>query len=237
MPLLDVQGLTGGYGRIRVLDDVSFCAEPGEITVILGANGAGKTTTLRAIMGAATIMGGHVRISNSDVTRWATSRIIRECSAMIVPEGRGLFPDLTVKENLAMGAYAARLSRRRQRQRIDELAEAFPMIHQKLDHKANALSGGEQQIVAIGRAIMAEPRLLLADEVSQGIAPILTLQLWDVLRRLAERGTSVLLVEQNVSAALKIADRGLILKNGRVVHHGYARDLASNLDVASAYLG
>ncbi len=232
-----VEAVSGGDGHIGVLHERSFVAEEGQITAILGANGAGKSTTRRAIIGAATVTSGHVLIGSADVTNWPTSRVIRECSTMMIPEGRQLFPDLTVKENLRMGTYAAHVSARVERNRVNELAETFPVIRQKLHHKANALSGGEQQIVALGRAMVSNPRLLLADEVSQGIAPILTVQLWSTLRRLAEGGTSVILVEQNATAALRIADRGLILKDGRIVHQGRAKDLAADADITLAYLG
>lgn len=236
MSFLRLEAVSGGYDRIRVLHEVSLSAEAGAITAIFGPNGAGKTTTLRAIMGAATVSSGRVWIDDVDVTGWQPSRVIRECSAMIVPEGRQLFPDLTVKDNLMMGGYAAGLTARTERARIDELADAFPVIRSKLHHRANALSGGEQQIVAIARAMVSRPRLLLADEVSQGISPVLTLELWRVLRRLADDGASVLMVEQNVAAALRVADRGIILRDGRVVHQGSARDLETDTNLAAAYL-
>ena len=236
MSFLRLEAVSGGYGRIQVLHDISFSADAGAITAVFGPNGAGKTTTLRAIMGAATVSSGRIFIDDVEVTGWLPSRVIRECSTMIVPEGRQLFPDLTVKDNLMMGGYAAGLATRSERARVDELADAFPVIRAKLYHRANSLSGGEQQIVAIARAMVSRPRLLLADEVSQGIAPILTMELWKVLRRLADDGASVVLVEQNVAAALRVADRGIILRDGHVVHQGSAHELATETHLAAAYL-
>jgi branched-chain amino acid transport system ATP-binding protein len=237
MAYLDVADLRSGYGRVQVLDGVTFSAERGAITAILGANGAGKTTTLRSLMGANAAWGGRISVDGVDVTTWSTEHRIRNAGLAMVPEGRQLFPELTVQENLSMGAYVAPRSRKRDRDLIAELAAEFPVIKAKLKHKANALSGGEQQIVAIARALMSRPKLLLADEVSQGISPILTLQLWSVFRKLAQAGTAVVLVEQNVSAALKIADRAALMKAGKVVQEGSAADLASNEKIRLAYLG
>ena len=236
MAFLEIGHLHAGYGKLAVLRGVELTAIEGQITAVLGANGAGKTTTLRSIMGVTSIHGGAIKINGKDVTGWPSRRIIRDAATMMVPEGRQLFPELTVMENLAMGTYAARLSSATLKARVEELAAAFPVIGLKLHHKANALSGGEQQMVAIGRAMVSHPRLLLADEVSQGISPILTLQLWEVLKQMAARGTTVLLVEQNVAAALRVAHRAVILKDGGVVMEGTAADIAANEDIALAYL-
>lgn len=234
---LAVTDLRTGYGRIQVLNGVTFSAQRAAITAILGANGAGKTTTLRSIMGANTTWGGRILIDGVDVTSWATERRIHDAGLALVPEGRQLFPELTVRENLVMGSYAAARGAGSTADLIEEMAVEFPVIRTKLKHKTNSLSGGEQQIVAIARALMSRPKLLLADEVSQGISPILTLQLWTVFRKLAQTGTAVVLVEQNVSAALKIADHSAVMKQGKVVLEQSAAELASNETVRLAYLG
>ena len=236
MAFLEIGHLHAGYGKLAVLRGVQLQAAEGKITAVLGANGAGKTTTLRSIMGVTSIHAGAIKINGQDVTGWPSRRIIRDAGTMMVPEGRQLFPELTVMENLAMGTYATRLTSATMKARVDELATAFPVIARKLHHKANSLSGGEQQMVAIGRAMVSHPRLLLADEVSQGISPILTLQLWEVLKQMAARGTTVLLVEQNVAAALRVAHRAVILKDGSVVMEGTAAEIAANEDIALAYL-
>lgn len=234
---LAVTDLRAGYGRIQVLHGVTFSAERAAITAVLGANGAGKTTTLRSIMGVNAAWGGCILVEGVDVTSWATERRIRDAGVALVPEGRQLFPELTVRENLIMGSYAAAKGDRSTAALIDEMAAEFPVIRAKLKHKTNSLSGGEQQIVAIARALMSRPKLLLADEVSQGISPILTLQLWTVFRKLAQAGTAVVLVEQNVSAALKIADHSAVMKQGEVVLEQSAAELAGNETVRLAYLG
>jgi branched-chain amino acid transport system ATP-binding protein len=188
-------------------------------------------------MGANWASGGTISVDGLNVTSWSTERRISGAGLAMVPEGRQLFPELTVRENLVMGTYAATRGERPLGDLIDEVAAEFPVIKTKLKHKANSLSGGEQQIVAIARALMSRPKLLLADEVSQGISPILTLQLWTVFRKLAKTGTAVVLVEQNVSAVLKIADRAVLMKEGKVVQEGSAAELAGNEKIRLAYLG
>jgi len=236
MRALEIEDLQSGYGQIRVLRGVNLRAETGGITVILGSNGAGKTTTLRSIMGTTTIYGGQIRVDGVDIAGWPTHRSIRERAVSIVPEGRQLFPELTVRENLIMGAYATSMSAADSRARICELSELLPIVGRKLHHRANTLSGGEQQMVSIARALMSRPRLLLADEVSQGVAPILTLQLWEIFRKVADSGTAVVLVEQNVVAALRIADWVVLFKEGKAVDEGTRQHFTANEQVLRAYL-
>lgn len=236
MPSLEIVDLHSGYGPIHVLHGLGMRAQTGGITVVLGTNGAGKTTTLRAVMGTTTIYSGRILANGTDITGWSPRRCIREQGLSIVPEGRQLFPELTVRENLIMGAYGTAASSADIRARIDELAAQFPVVARKLGHRANTLSGGEQQIVSIARALMSKPRLILADEVSQGVAPILTLQLWETFRKIADAGTSVVLVEQNVAAALRIADWVVLLRDGKTVDEGTRDHFVSHEHVLRAYL-
>ena len=237
MAYLDVENLCGGYGGIQVLHGVSFSAERGAITAILGANGAGKTTMLHTVMGSNRAFSGRVVVEGVDITDWPTRQRISRAGLAMVPEGRQLFPELTVRENLIMGAYATNPASAELERLIEEVSTQLPVVGVKLRHKANSLSGGEQQMVAIARALMGRPKLLLADEVSQGISPILTLQLWTVLRKLADAGAAVVLVEQNVAAALKIANWAAVMKEGKVVQEGIAAAFASDETLRRAYLG
>jgi branched-chain amino acid transport system ATP-binding protein len=236
MPALEIIDLHAGYGPIHVLRGLGMRAETGGITVVLGSNGAGKTTTLRTIMGTTNVYSGKIRVDGVDIAGWTPRRCIRERGLAIVPEGRQLFPELTVQENLIMGAYGTAMSSVDIRARIRELAGLLPVVELKLQHRANTLSGGEQQIVSIARALMSRPKLILADEVSQGVAPILTLQLWEIFRKVAHAGTSVVLVEQNVAAALRIADWVVLLQDGKTVDEGTREHFASNEHVLRAYL-
>jgi branched-chain amino acid transport system ATP-binding protein len=236
-PLLAVTDLCAGYGPVKVLNGITFSAERAAIMAVLGANGAGKTTTLRSLIGANRVWSGRIAIDGVDITAWSTERRIREAGLAIVPEGRQLFPELSVRENLLMGTYTSRRGEFSESELVNSLTERFPIIKLKMKHKANSLSGGEQQIVAIGRALMSRPKILLADEVSQGISPVLTLELWKMFRQLAATGTAVVLVEQSVSAALKIADRAIVLKDGKVFEEANAAELANNEKIRLAYLG
>lgn len=236
MPVLEIDRLHAGYGAIRVLNGLTFSAAGEGVTAILGANGAGKTTALRTIMGRTRICEGTIKVEGVDVTGWPTHRLIREIGLAIVPEGRQLFPELTVRENLAMGAYATRLSGAEQRSRIDEVAALLPIVGTKLRHRANTLSGGEQQIVSIGRALMSRPRILLADEVSQGVSPVLTLQLWELFRQVASGRTAVVLVEQNVSVAFRVAQHVVVMREGKSLLEGAPSAIASDDRLRDAYL-
>jgi branched-chain amino acid transport system ATP-binding protein len=233
-PLLDVTGLHAGYGAVRVLHGLDFTVDEGEVVVILGANGAGKTTTLRAVCGM--IDGnGHVRFEGREVLGRRCDQIA-QLGIGHVPQGRGTIVDLTVEDNLRVGAY-----RRRDAEiarDIDSWYEAFPRLGQRRDQQAGSMSGGEQQMLAIARAMMARPKLVLLDEPSLGLAPIITQELFRKLAELnREQGVSMLIVEQNAGLALDIAQRGYVLETGAIVVSGAASELAGNDDVQRAYLG
>jgi branched-chain amino acid transport system ATP-binding protein len=237
MPLLELDGVAVHYGRIQALDGVSVTVEAGEVVALIGANGAGKTTTMRAISGLRPLSAGRVVFDGEDITRLRADLRVRRgiCQA---PEGRGVFPGLTVLDNLDMGAYT-RKDRRTSayREDLDRVFELFPRLAERRSQAGGTLSGGEQQMVAIGRALMARPRLLLLDEPSMGLAPQIIQQIFRIIRDINQAGTTVLLVEQNASQALALAHRAYVLETGRVVQHGTGRQLLDDPAVRNAYLG
>jgi branched-chain amino acid transport system ATP-binding protein len=232
--LLEVEQLTGGYGAVRVLYGLDFAVEAGEVVVILGANGAGKTTTLRALSGSLDAK-GHVRFDGREVLGRRPEQVAAAGVAH-VPQGRGTITDLTVEENLRLGAYT-----RRDREvdaDIESWYGVFPRLAERRGQLAGSMSGGEQQMLAIARALMARPKLVLLDEPSLGLAPIVTQELFRTLENLnREQGISMLVVEQNASLALDIAKRGYVLETGSIVVSGSADELSRNDDVRKAYLG
>jgi branched-chain amino acid transport system ATP-binding protein len=235
VPLLRIRELCAGYGQTDVLHGVEIDVSGNEIVCLIGPNGAGKTTTMRAITGLLPPSSGSVLLEGRELAGASTLEIVAAGIAL-VPEGRAIFPALTVRENLRIGAY----SRRREWSEEGELAnvfELFPRLRERQDQLGGTLSGGEQQMLAIGRALMAKPKLLLLDEPSMGLAPILVALVFDTIRRLAATGVTILLVEQNAEAALRIADRAYILERGRVVTRGAGRELLMNADVRASYLG
>jgi branched-chain amino acid transport system ATP-binding protein len=234
MTLLVVEELTGGYGAVRVLHGLDFTVDTGEVVVILGANGAGKTTTLRALSGL--IDGrGRIAFDGHDVAGWTPERIAAEGIAH-VPQGRGTITDLTVDENLRLGAYTRR--DREVEADLERWYDVFPRLAQRRRQLAGSMSGGEQQMLAIARALMARPKLVLLDEPSLGLAPIVTQELFQTLGSLnREQGISMLVVEQNAGLALGIAQRGYVLETGSIVVSGSAAELSGNEDVRKAYLG
>jgi branched-chain amino acid transport system ATP-binding protein len=235
MTLLRAEGLTASYGAVPALQDFSFEIGEGEVVVVLGANGAGKTTTLRAISGMVSAR-GKVTFAGVNV-RGRHPEAIARMGIAHVPEGRGTFSSFTVAENLRLGAYL-RDDAAEAREDMERWFELFPRLRDRASQVAGSLSGGEQQMLAIARALMLRPRLLLVDEPSMGLAPILTRELFETLRQLNRRtGASILLVEQNANLALDIATRGYVLQGGRCVLAGDADELRSNDDVRSAYLG
>lgn len=235
--LLDVADLSVFYGRIQALHGVSLQVDTGEVVALIGANGAGKTTTMRAISGLRPVAAGRIEFAGEDITRLrADLRVVRGISQ--APEGRGIFPGMTVAENLDMGTYSRRGLRPADRRReLDRVYELFPRLKERTDQVAGTLSGGEQQMLTIGRALMAQPRLLLLDEPSMGLAPMLIAQIFRIISQINEQGTTVLLVEQNAQKALSIADRAYILESGVVVKQGVGRDLLDDPAVKAAYLG
>lgn len=235
MTLLKVSDLTVHYGTIRVLSGLSFEVGKGEIISLIGSNGAGKTTTLHAISNIVKKSGGTVMFDNRDISSMPPDLIV--CAGLVqVPEGRRIFANLTVKENLEMGAYTRRDNAGIRRD-MGMVYELFPRLKERLHQTAGTLSGGEQQMLAMGRALMASPRLLLLDEPSMGLAPILVDEIFSIIKRINETGTTILLVEQNAYKALGIAVRGYILETGRVIKNGGARELMSDSAVKAAYLG
>ena len=237
MPLLELRRLHASHGRVEALSDVSLSVEEGEIVALLGANGAGKTTTLRTISGLMRPDSGDILFDGRSVGGMSPEEIVRAGIAH-VPEGRRVFPGLTARENILLGAASrAGLGRRRREAEADEVASLFPEIRPFLDTLAWKLSGGQLQMVAVARGLMARPRLLLLDEPSLGLAPLLIQKVFDIVEEIRRRGTTVLLVEQNASMALSIADRGYVLETGRIVTSGAAAALAENDEVKAAYLG
>jgi len=235
MPLLEVEGLVARYGRITALHGISLTLEAGEIVTLLGANGAGKTTTLRTISGLMAAAAGSVRFDGADITKLPAERIVR-AGIGHAPEGRRVFPRMTIRENLFLGAYT-RSGKREIADDTERILTTFPRLRERLDQRAATLSGGEQQMLAIGRALMSRPRLLLLDEPSLGLAPLLIQTIFEVIADIRSRGTAVLLVEQNARAALAVASRGYVLELGRIALAGTSADLLANDAVAAAYLG
>ncbi|MBY0297001.1 MAG: ABC transporter ATP-binding protein [Methylobacterium sp.] len=233
--MLRLEGVHAGYGATTILHDVSLDVAAGEVVTIIGANGAGKTTTLRTIAGLLTPTAGRITFEGQDVTRLSGHEMV-ERGVTLIPEGRQLFPEMSVRENLLMGAYR-RAARARQAETLEEVLELFPRVRERLDQNAGSLSGGEQQMVAIARGMMARPKLLMFDEPSLGLAPIIVSQVFAVVDRIVRSGVTVLIVEQNVFHTLQVADRGYVLENGEIVLRDAAKALLANDHVRRAYLG
>ena len=235
MALLEVAGLVARYGRITALEDVSLSVEEGEIVTLIGANGAGKTTTLRAVSGLVRPAAGTIRFAGRDITRSAPNEIVR-AGIGHAPEGRRIFPRMTVRENLELGAYT-RSAKVEIAADLERVLAIFPRLKERYEQKGGTMSGGEQQMLAIARALMSRPRLLLLDEPSLGLSPLLVQTIFAVIRDINARGTTVLLIEQNARQALAIASRGYVLEVGKIAHSGAASELAASEAVRAAYLG
>jgi branched-chain amino acid transport system ATP-binding protein len=233
--LLEVEGLSASYGAAQVLWDVSFTVLKGELVVLLGSNGAGKTTTLRSVQGILKPKGGRVTFGSRNITGMAANRATA-LGLSLVPEGRGLFTTMTVQENLELGAFSKR-ARARIKDNLSVVHGLFPVLNERADQRSGSLSGGEQQMLAIGRGIMSNPEMLMLDEPSLGLAPIIVSKVLDALKELKERGLTILLVEQNLEASLGIADRGYLIDNGRIAFQGKPADFESNESIKEAYLG
>ncbi|WP_213991469.1 high-affinity branched-chain amino acid ABC transporter ATP-binding protein LivF [Sodalis sp. dw_96] len=232
--MLSFNQVSAHYGKIQALHEVSLHIEQGEIVTLIGANGAGKTTLLGTLCGDPRATAGEIFFDGNEITHWPTARITR-ASIAIVPEGRRVFSRMTVEENLAMGGFFA--DRGQYQQRIKRVYELFPRLYERRIQRAGTMSGGEQQMLAIGRALMSQPRLLLLDEPSLGLAPIIIQQIFDTIEQLRQEGMTIFLVEQNANQALKLADRGYVLENGRIVLEDTGAALLANEAVRSAYLG
>jgi branched-chain amino acid transport system ATP-binding protein len=230
--LLEVVTLAAGYLGQRVVEDVNLEVRPGEAVAIIGSNGAGKTTLFRAIIGLLRPLAGSVSLDDRDVTCWPAHRVSR-AGVAYVPAERHLFPGMTVRTNLALGAYP----RRPDHETLELVFDIFPALKERLHQRAETLSGGQQQMLAVGRALMSRPRLLMLDEPSTGLAPKLAKDAFEALRGLKATGMTLLVAEQQVPLALSIADRGYVLENGRIGLHGSPQELDQNPEVRRAYLG
>jgi len=236
--VLKIDGISSHYGGVQALDEISLIQKEGEILALIGGNGAGKTTLLNLISGITRPSKGKIVFKGKNIVSFSPERIV-ELGIIQVPEGRHLFGPLTVRENLELGAY-----RRRGNQNKKEISEdfkyilrLFPVLEKRLNQRAETLSGGEQQMLAMGRGLMGKPVLLLLDEPSLGLAPLVVQEIISVIERLRKEGTTILLVEQNARAALKIADRAYVLETGKIRLHGIASDLLETVEVKRAYLG
>jgi branched-chain amino acid transport system ATP-binding protein len=233
--MLSLEGLRASYGRVEALKGVSLAVRPGELVTLIGANGAGKTSTLKAISGILRASGGRILFEGAEIHRLTPREILRRGIAHC-PEGRRVFPYMTVRENLEMGAYA-RTDAGAIREDLERVFTYFPVLAERLRQVAGTLSGGEQQMLAIGRALMARPRLLLLDEPSLGLAPALIETTFRIISEIRQRGVTVLMVEQNAYVALRMADRGYVMETGQIALEGKAGDLIENEHVKRAYLG
>ncbi len=234
--MLEVAGLCVNYGRIEAIRDVSFAVEEGSVVTLIGANGAGKTTTLKTLSGLRKVRAGSVRFQGRDITGMASHERV-PLGISQAPEGRRIFPGMTVEENLDMGAYARADRAQTRAEDLDRVFTLFPRLLERRDQLAGTMSGGEQQMLAIGRALMSRPKLLLLDEPSMGLAPKLIQQIFSIITDIRNQGTTILLVEQNAAQALRIADRAFVLETGEVVREGGGQELAQDDSVRAAYLG
>jgi branched-chain amino acid transport system ATP-binding protein len=233
--LLEVEALETGYGEVQVLWGLSLKARRGKLTAIVGANGAGKTTTLRAVAGSIAPWRGRILFEDEDVTR-VPSHIKAERGLALVPEGRQLFSAMSVAENLELGAFSKR-SARSYAERLDQVFSLFPRLKERQRQRAGTLSGGEQQMVAIARGLMSDPDILIIDELSLGLAPVVVYQLLGTLKQLKEAGLTILLVEQNVHLALALSDYAYVVAEGRIFTEGLPAELAAKPEIRRAYLG
>jgi len=235
MALLEIKGMSVHYGRIQALDRVSISVDEGEIVSLIGANGAGKTTTMRAIAGLLPLSKGTITFEGKDITKVPGHRRVKQ-GISLTPEGRGIFPAMTVRENLDMGAYG-RTDKAGIKQDLDRVFDLFPRVKERSTQKGGTMSGGEQQMLAIGRALMSRPKVLLLDEPSMGLAPQFIRQVFKIIKQVNEQGTTVLVVEQNANQALALADKAYVLETGEITHAGTGRELLTNPAIKEAYLG
>ncbi|MGE7092398.1 ABC transporter ATP-binding protein [Lysinibacillus sp. NPDC048646] len=233
--MLKVENLNAGYGNLNILRNLSFEVHQGEVVSILGTNGAGKTTTLRAISGLIPVKSGVIHFDNQILNKKSAEYIVK-AGLVQVPEDRKLFSDMTVLENLEMGAYT-RKARANLKKNLDYCYDLFPILKERTSQFAGTMSGGQQQMLAIGRALMAEPKLLILDEPSIGLSPLLTKQVFDIISEIKNNGVTILLVEQNVNQALQLANRGYVIENGEVVMSGTAQELLNDETLKASYLG
>lgn len=231
--MLEIKGLSINYGGIEAVRDISFTVNEGEIVTLVGANGAGKSSTLRGIIGLVKAKAGSITFEGEELMGASTDEIVKN-GITLVPEGRHVFPDQTVLENLKIGAY---LRKGNLDEDIENVYKIFPRLKERSWQQAGTLSGGEQQMLAVGRALMANPKLIMMDEPSLGLAPIVVKEIFEIIKRVNEQGTTVLLVEQNANMALHIADKAYVIENGRITIEGTGKDLLKDEKVKKAYLG
>jgi len=234
-PLLELDDVAVAYGAIQALKGISLVVRRGEIVAMIGANGAGKTTTLKSIVRLLPLAGGSIRFEGRELGSMDTESVVR-AGISLVPEGRAIFPNLTVRENLELGAYNHK-NAKAMRETFEDVVGLFPRLGERMKQDAGTLSGGEQQMLAIGRALMARPTLLLLDEPSLGIAPKLVRDIFDAIARIADEGTTVLLVEQNTRLALQYSSRAYVLRTGEIAKAGASRELAGDEEIRALYLG
>lgn len=234
--LLEVEGLCVNYGRIEAIRDISFGVPEGHVVTLIGANGAGKTTTMKTVSGLRPVRTGRIVFDGRDITHVPAHRRV-ELGITQSPEGRGVFPGMSVMENLEMGAYTRKDRKATAVKDLERVFGLFPRLSERSSQAAGTLSGGEQQMLAIGRALMGHPKLLLLDEPSMGLAPKLIAQIFSIIREIHEQGTTILLVEQNAQQALRTADHAYILETGEIVRDGAGSDLAADESIKAAYLG
>jgi len=232
--ILDVKNISVYYGAIHAIKSISFNVNEGEIVTLIGANGAGKSTTLNTISGLLRSRTGDIKFMGESITKLSPNKIVEQ-GLVMVPEGRRIFLGLTVEENLEMGAYTR--PRSEIVQSMEQVYELFPRLRERRTQVGGTLSGGEQQMLAMGRALMAKPKLIMLDEPSMGLAPLLVDLIFDIIKDLHKNGSTILLVEQNAQAALSIADRAYVLETGKIVKTGKGSDLISDPDIKKAYLG
>lgn len=235
--MLKIRNLESGYGKLKVLKHISMHVDPGEIVTIIGANGAGKTTLLSTISGLLKVANGEMVFQGKDITGLAPSKI-PALGCVMVPEGRQVFATMSVEENLILGGHVIqKKGKKAVAELLDHQYQLFPILKERKMQLAGTLSGGEQQMLAMGRALMSKPSLVMMDEPSTGLAPLIVREIFEIIERLRDEGNTVLLVEQNAKAALSIADRGYVLETGKVIVQGPAEDLLANSAVQQAYLG
>jgi len=235
MPLLEVEGLHVRYGGVTAVEGIDVAVDPGEIQAVLGANGAGKTSTLRSVVGQVKQSAGTIRWDGADISSWPSFKVAR-AGLVMVPEGRRVFGPLDVHENLLLGAYTNRSKAQRDAV-LEQVFVMFPVLHERRRQPAGLLSGGEQQMLAFGRAMMAQPKVILLDEPSMGLSPIMVDLVMESIERIAGTGIGVLMVEQNAMAALRVARRAVVIERGRVVLTGSAGEVRKHPDVVKAFLG
>ncbi|WP_424236874.1 ABC transporter ATP-binding protein [Bhargavaea ginsengi] len=233
--MIQVEKLNTGYGNVQILREISFEVNEGEVVSILGTNGAGKTTLLRTISGLIKSWSGTIRFQGEDISKAGPDDIVKR-GLIQVPEGRKLFSTMSVYENLELGAFT-KDAKKKAKDNMEMCFELFPILKEKEKQMAGSMSGGQQQMLAIGRALMSQPKLLLLDEPSTGLSPLLTKQVFSIINTIKEQGVTVLLVEQNATQALNLSDRGYVIENGQIVMEGTADELSNDSNLKASYLG